>query len=109
MSRSPHGERGLKYVNADIALRTALSLPPRGAWIKIFFRRYPELAQRRPAGPAHRNRLTHGFQNICVRQQPCPPSLAKAPREKFAGYLCHDPILERKSVKGCKNPSQGLY
>ena len=34
-SRSPHGERGLKFRQRLVALEDALSLPARGAWIEI--------------------------------------------------------------------------
>jgi len=34
-SRSPHGERGLKYENFWAFLRENSSLPTRGAWIEI--------------------------------------------------------------------------
>ena len=35
-SRSPHGERGLKFVHAELFCRQcATSLPARGAWIEI--------------------------------------------------------------------------
>ena len=33
--RSPHGERGLKYVPASLSPWTGPSLPLRGAWIEI--------------------------------------------------------------------------
>ena len=35
--RSPHGERGLKYLKALDGRDAALSLPTRGAWIEIHF------------------------------------------------------------------------
>ena len=34
-SRSPHGERGLKFEEAQAQARLAWSLPPRGAWIEM--------------------------------------------------------------------------
>ena len=34
-SRSPHGERGLKFRRKTIGLRLVRSLPSRGAWIEI--------------------------------------------------------------------------
>ena len=34
-SRSPHGERGLKYAQAGALPLNAGSLPTRGAWIEI--------------------------------------------------------------------------
>ena len=34
-SRSPHGERGLKYDLRGVALGQPRSLPSRGAWIEI--------------------------------------------------------------------------
>ena len=37
--RSPHGERGLKYLNAIHLNAVHLSLPTRGAWIEICARR----------------------------------------------------------------------
>ena len=33
--RSPHGERGLKYITASQSHQVELSLPTRGAWIEI--------------------------------------------------------------------------
>ena len=36
MSRSPHGERGLKYKLTDTIKNLDKSLPARGAWIEIF-------------------------------------------------------------------------
>ena len=33
--RSPHGERGLKYVTLDGEVIAVKSLPARGAWIEI--------------------------------------------------------------------------
>ena len=36
-SRSPHGERGLKFYQAGRRAALELSLPPRGAWIEIFY------------------------------------------------------------------------
>ena len=36
LSRSPHGERGLKYSNLCAAESDKLSLPARGAWVEIF-------------------------------------------------------------------------
>ena len=38
MSRSPHGERGLKYSGNSSTAPTDWSLPPRGAWIEILRR-----------------------------------------------------------------------
>ena len=35
-SRSPHGERGLKFVPDGTEDRYAASLPSRGAWIEIW-------------------------------------------------------------------------
>ena len=35
-SRSPCGERGLKYSNTAQCVSAALSLPVRGAWVEIF-------------------------------------------------------------------------
>ena len=35
ISRSPHGERGLKLCNNNSLTGQALSLPARGAWIEI--------------------------------------------------------------------------
>ena len=34
-SRSPHGERGLKYKKCAVCGRKAESLPARGAWVEI--------------------------------------------------------------------------
>ena len=34
--RSPHGERGLKFVEVKGLFNPFLSLPTRGAWIEIF-------------------------------------------------------------------------
>ena len=34
--RSPHGERGLKYIFADFYSSEIKSLPARGAWIEIW-------------------------------------------------------------------------
>ena len=34
-SRSPHGERGLKYYETGVLAEKEGSLPPRGAWIEI--------------------------------------------------------------------------
>ena len=33
--RSPHGERGLKYIAKEMQKAYERSLPPRGAWIEI--------------------------------------------------------------------------
>ena len=33
--RSPHGERGLKYIKMILSLAHRMSLPTRGAWIEI--------------------------------------------------------------------------
>ena len=33
--RSPHGERGLKYIVNELAHALDVSLPPRGAWIEM--------------------------------------------------------------------------
>ena len=33
--RSPHGERGLKFIYRNIPGAHDVSLPPRGAWIEI--------------------------------------------------------------------------
>ena len=35
VSRSPHGERGLKYACPGFCVEKVRSLPPRGAWIEI--------------------------------------------------------------------------
>ena len=34
-SRSPHGERGLKFVRAAFVCAVRVSLPARGAWIEM--------------------------------------------------------------------------
>ena len=34
-SRSPRGERGLKYGGLDLRRRAAASLPARGAWVEM--------------------------------------------------------------------------
>ena len=34
-SRSPRGERGLKFVGARVGMTITASLPSRGAWIEI--------------------------------------------------------------------------
>ena len=36
VSRSPHGERGLKFIIMLVLHGICLSLPARGAWIEIF-------------------------------------------------------------------------
>ena len=33
--RSPHGERGLKYITSQRINRDRVSLPARGAWVEI--------------------------------------------------------------------------
>lgn len=43
LSRSPHGERGLKSVTWYLATNTGQSLPMRGAWIEIVFRRLQDI------------------------------------------------------------------
>ncbi len=35
LSRSPHGERGLKFIESGGLEGGGVSLPPRGAWIEI--------------------------------------------------------------------------
>lgn len=39
----PHGERGLKSVTWYLATNTGQSLPMRGAWIEIVFRRLQDI------------------------------------------------------------------
>ena len=41
MSRSPHGERGLKFVDNPAIKSLRASLPTRGAWIEIAFLPFP--------------------------------------------------------------------
>ena len=47
ISRSPHGERGLKYSTYVVSIRDHLSLPARGAWIEMAIAMTERLRTRR--------------------------------------------------------------
>ena len=74
MGRSPHGERGLKYIGNQWEGVEAKSLPPRGAWIEIekFGKKSSEISSRSPHGE-------RGLKYLC-RQNHNPYTKSLPPR-----------------------------
>ena len=71
-SRSPHGERGLKYELKIISLVGLASLPTRGAWI--------EIRAQGPKGETGASRSPHGERGLkSYKDEQVPPQGYVAP------------------------------